>query len=65
LEPQARAELRSDALALASRLYQQKPRAYVRRLRSLWDAWRAVPVPRPRPIAVPPKRAHAATGGAA
>ncbi len=57
----ARAELRGSALALAGRLYQQKPRAFVRRMRELWDGWRSEPLPRRSPISVPPKRARAAS----
>ena len=57
----ARKELRGTALALATRLYQQKPRAYMRRMRELWSSWRSERLPRPRPILVPQKRARAAT----
>ncbi len=57
----ARKELRGTALALATRLYQQKPKAYIRRMRELWSAWRSEPLPRPRPILVPQKRPRAAT----
>jgi len=55
---QARSELRANAVAIASRLYRQKPRAYVRRMREVWDAGRAEPLPRRRPISVPAKRAQ-------
>lgn len=34
-------ELRADALPLAARIYEEKPRAFSRRMKHLWDAWRA------------------------
>jgi CHAD domain-containing protein len=39
IEPR-REELRDEAFALGERLYAEKPRAYARRVESLWRAWR-------------------------
>ena len=33
-------ELLDDALALGERIYAEKPKAFVRRLRGYWAAWR-------------------------
>ncbi|HEX2232339.1 MAG TPA: CHAD domain-containing protein, partial [Thermoleophilaceae bacterium] len=35
-----RDELQREAIALGGRLYAERPRAYARRLRTYWDAWR-------------------------
>jgi CHAD domain-containing protein len=36
-------ELRTQALALAERIYEEKPREFVRRIAGLWDTWRRDP----------------------
>jgi len=36
-------ELRKNALAVGARIYEEKPRAFARRMRTLWDAWQAEP----------------------
>ena len=36
-------ELRAEAVPLAERIYEEKPRDFSRRMKHLWDAWRAEP----------------------
>ena len=36
-------ELRADAVPLAERIYEEKPRDFARRMRHLWDTWQAEP----------------------
>jgi CHAD domain-containing protein len=36
-------ELRASALSLAVRIYEEKPRAFLRNIRHLWDAWKNEP----------------------
>jgi CHAD domain-containing protein len=36
-------ELRVDAVPLAERIYEEKPRDFARRMRHLWDTWQAEP----------------------
>lgn len=36
-------ELRASAVPLAERIYEEKPREFTRRMKHLWDAWRAEP----------------------
>lgn len=36
-------ELRADAVPLAERIYEEKPREFQRRMKHLWDSWRAEP----------------------
>lgn len=38
-----RAQLQTDAFGLGARLYAEKPKAFARRMRSYWQAWRAEP----------------------
>jgi CHAD domain-containing protein len=44
-----RTELQREALVLGERLYGERPRAFLRRLRSYWHAWREAPRPARRP----------------
>jgi hypothetical protein len=36
-------ELRNNSLALGQRLYEEKPREFVRRMEKLWDVWQNDP----------------------
>ena len=36
-------ELREQSLALAERIYEEKPRAFISRMENLWDTWRQEP----------------------
>jgi len=36
-------ELRANAVPLAERIYEEKPREFTRRMRHLWDTWQAEP----------------------
>lgn len=36
-------ELREHSLSLAERIYEEKPRAFIRRMKHLWDTWRQEP----------------------
>lgn len=38
------AELRANAQALGARIYEEKPRQFIRRLAHLWDAWLSEPL---------------------
>jgi len=36
-------ELRKQSVSLAERVYEEKPREFRRRMKSLWDTWRTQP----------------------
>jgi CHAD domain-containing protein len=40
-------ELRAEAVPLAERIYEEKPREFMRRMKHLWDAWRGEPSTKP------------------
>jgi CHAD domain-containing protein len=37
-------ELREQSLSLAERIYAEKPRAFIRRMKHFWDTWRQEPI---------------------
>ncbi len=63
LAAQHEQELRSNSIALAHRVYAEKPRLFVRNLSQLWKAWREEPAP-PKPSGKAAKREPKQSGRA-
>jgi CHAD domain-containing protein len=58
-----RAQLQTDAFGVGGRLYAEKPKAFARRMRSYWQAWRAQPSEEEthEPVQLPGRHAAAGT----